>query len=177
MILTNTLASDDYSRKSGKPDFLSFLHWIACIFCTLLTVYCLFYCYLSFTGALQDMRKYGGLGFSYPFQYYLKKNNFSENVNPFLCVTAEFLLYIAQYRRAERKKPFRGSIWYFSVMLVIHAVVWLHANSLSLPDGPPFSSADLPGVRYRRFANMTILPSVIYFILYSLRSRKLRSEK
>ena len=36
----------------------------------MMTVFALFYCGLSVVGAVQDMRKFGGLGFSYSISHY-----------------------------------------------------------------------------------------------------------
>lgn len=173
-MFTNSLVSDDYSRKSGKPDFLSILHRIACVYGTLITVFCLFRCCLSVVNALQDVHKYDHTGTFPYFLYFLDEYQFAEDVCIFLLMTAELLLYVAQYRRAEQRKPLWGSILYFIVMLVLHTAIWLHADSLPSPDWP-YEVTDEAVMHYRFFANVTVSPSIVYFVLYLLRMRKIRS--
>lgn len=160
-----------------EPYFLSISQRIVCALCVIPIVYYLLMCYFSFSGAFDDWHKFKDLGFSYSFQYHLNKNDFLEDFVPFLCAAIEFVMYIVQYHRAEKKKPFSASVWYFSFMLVIHAAIWLHASSLLLPDSPPYDTAYFQAVRYRRFARMTILPSVAYFLMYLLRIWINKSKK
>jgi hypothetical protein len=160
-----------------KPDPLAIVHWIAFMYGALLTLYYLFYCYLSFSGAMQDVRKYGSLGASHPLRYYLEVNNFKINVGFFLCASAEFLLYITQYHRTEEKGRFWKSVLYFSVISALHTGLWFHANSLALPAKPPFEPIYFTAVRYRHFANLTVLPSFMYSVAYCLHMWKLRSKR
>lgn len=177
MIFKKVLVSDNYSKKLRRPDFFTFLHRIVCTLSALLVAYCLFMCILSFGNGLQDMRKLGGLGSSYPLYYYLRKYFFLEHIVLFLWMTAELILYVLQYRCAEHKKSFVKSVGYFSVMLMIHVVIWIYANSLQLPEGPPFSTVEEAKLRYCFFINRTTLPSVAYFILYLFRVQRIKSEK
>ena len=172
-MFTNTFISDNHSKNTGKSDFLSRFHRFVCIFSLILTAFCLLRCIASYEGALQDMRKYEGLGFSYPVQYYLEKNCFLVIVGQFLWVTCEFLLYIVQCRWAHQKKSLWGSLWYFYVMLVFHTATWLHANSIVQGYPPPASTCRLV-LDYRTLANISILPALLYSLSYTLRVHKLR---
>ena len=176
MLFTNMISSDDHP-KNQKPGALSFLHRAACIYGTLFVVFCLLRCYLSVANALQDVYKFEYAG-TFPYLlYYLGEYRFLETVCTFLLVMAELLFYVVQYRRITQGKPLRGGIWYFFVMLVIHTAICLHANSLHLPNFGPSSVAEEAGMYYRFFANVTVSPSIIYFILYLLHVRKLGSKK
>lgn len=177
MMFSNTLLSDDHPKKTGKPHTLFALHRIACVYGTLISVFCLFRCYLSVANALQDVHKFEHTGTFPYFLYFLDEYQFLEAVCTFLLMTVELLLYVSQYRRAEHKKPFRGYFGYFTIILVLHVTIWLHANSLPLPDFGPSSVAEEAGMHYRFFANVTVSPSIVYFILYTLRVRKHESEK
>ena len=160
------------SGTPEKQDLLSILHRTACILFTVLAAWCLLRCCLAVSLSLQDLRKYGGLGFSYPFTYYLKENYFLENVVMFVCVAAELGLYILQCRRAEECIPFRGSIPYFSLLLVIHVGLCLHACSLPRPEFFPSTPAEEAIAHYHYWATLTVAPSITYFILYLLRIRR-----
>lgn len=173
-MLTNTIISDDHSRKNGRLDFVSILHRIACAYSILLMVYCLLHCYLAFTGALQDVHKFEHTGTFPFFLYFLDEHRFLEDVCTFVIVTAEFLLYIALYRCAERNNPFRAGVLYIVGILVIHVVMYLHANSLPIPDYSYHHDARGAALSYRVFANDTVLPPVIYFVMYLLRIWKSR---
>ncbi len=177
MMYSNMQRSDDHHQKAGKPNALFALHRIACVYGTLITVFCLFRCYLSIANALQDIRKFEHTGTFLYFLYFLDKYQFLEAVCTFLLMTVELLLYVSQYRRAEHKEILRGCFWYFFVIIALHIIIWLHAHSLALPDFGPSSVAEEAGMHYRFFANMTVSPSIVYFILYSLRVRKHKSEK
>lgn len=67
-------------------------------------IHALFHCYLSVSGAVQDARKYGGLGFVYPFTHYLEINGFWENVSLFACSILGLILYWWLSRRLRRDK-------------------------------------------------------------------------
>lgn len=122
-----------------------------------------FYCGLSFAGALQDMRKFSGLGFSYPFGYYLKENNFLYGLLPFFCVTAEFAVYLALRKRRS---------WLVLAMWVLHGGMWVHAMILSVPAGNGYNSAG----HYLRFAELTLLPTVGYFVSCFLQVKEYRRK-
>ena len=117
----------------------------------------LFYCSLSLVGAIEDMRKFGGLGFSQPFCYYLKENDFGAALWPLLCVMAEFILYVNQ-----RKSRL------FAALFGLHAGLWLHAMILSVPAGIGYN----PAGYYLRFAWMTLLPAAAYFASSFLRAKE-----
>lgn len=125
----------------------------------MMMVLALCYCGLSVGGALQDMRKFGGLGFSYPFAYYLKENDFGYSLWPLLWVTAEFVLY--RIRRQIRTRL-------FAVLLALHAGLWIHAMVLSAAAENGYN----PAGYYLRFAWMTLLPAAVYFVSNFLETRK-----
>lgn len=174
MAFTKKFAWDERSGSSGKSDLLATFHLIGCGLCTLLCAYLLVLCCISFSGALHDLQKYEYAG---SFLHFLGENDFWEFLCVFLLMVAEFRIYVVQCRRAEEQVSFLGSILYFSVLLLFHGIVLLHANSLSLPDVPPYTAADSAGFLYRSFAILTILPSVLYWVLYLLRVWKSRSVR
>lgn len=165
----------DHSTECEKPDCLYFLHRVACTICAVVAAFCLLRCLLSFSCALDDARKHGVLGIAYPLWYYLGVNDFPETVGLFLCVVAELMMYITLCRREDQYIPFRGSIGYFAIALVIHAAMCLHVNALLLPSESPVTPADMAAIHYRRFANTTMLPSAVYFVMYLWRTWRLRS--
>lgn len=142
-------------------------HRIACGLGLMTTVFALFYCGLSVAGAVQDMRKFGGLGFSYSISHYLKENDFQHGLWLFACVVAEFVLYAVQSRRRERRKR-----WLFWILLVLHAGMWVHATVLSAAAGLGYN----PAGYYLRFSEMTVLPAAAYFVSYSLQTRELQTD-
>ena len=115
----------------------------------LMMVLAVLYCGLSLAGAVQDMRKFSGLGFSLPLGHYLTENDFWYSLWPLLWVTAEFVLYLTLKKR-----------WLFVVLFGLHAGLWILAVILSLPVGFGYN----PAGYYLRFAWMTLLPSAAYFI-------------
>ena len=134
-------------------------HRIACGTGLLMMALALFYCGLSVAGTVQDMRKFGGLGFSYTFVHYLKENDFGHSLWLLLWVMAEVVLYVS--RRPQRT-------WLFAAMLVLHTGLWIHAMVLSVPAGVGYN----PAGYYLRFAWMTLLPAVAYFVSNFLRTRE-----
>lgn len=163
------------NSKLHNAQILRKLHIAACIFGALLSVYCLLSCIAVLYAALHEWSKYRDLGFSYTFHYHLNNNGFYREVILLFGVAIEWLHYFLQYHRAHEKKKTAGSVWIFSILLVVHIAVWLNARSLPLPDLPSWELAELPVVLYRRFSNMTILPSIFYFTVYFLRTRNLDS--
>lgn len=171
-MLTNVRPSDKNPEKSREPDLLIRLHNSACILCTLHAARCLLMCILTALNAWQDVCKFEGIRASRPFHYYLTDNNFGEYMGIFLWVSAELILYIALCRRAEQKKSSWGSIVYFLCMLVFHIIVWLKAHYL-IPGYPLQFPNEDELVFFYRFAEVTILPAVVYFALYLFRVHKL----
>lgn len=176
-MLIGALASYDNTSRSRKLEGLSFLHRFACVYGALLTAFCLFRCFLSIGNAFQDIHKFEHTGSFTYFLYYLDEYQFIETVCTFLLTLGELLLYIAQCRQIIRKESYQWGIWWFMGMFVLHAIIWIHANSLPLPDFGPSTVAEEAGMRYRFFANVTVSPPVIYFILYLLRVHKLKLER
>ena len=105
------------------------------------------------------------------------ENMFIETVRMFLPVFLEFLAYYILCRKSKKSKSFFSCILYFSVMLVLHTVIWLHARSLDFPKFPPYITAD--GVRfdYYIYAITSIWTSATYLIMYLLRTWKHRSKQ
>ena len=168
----NTHISNNPFRNAPKNDLLSILHRVVCFCCVLITAYYLLMCIFSVTGAIDDKQKYGGLGFSYSFGQYLVDNAFPKSICMFLPIACEFLLYVVLYCRAKRMKHPQISTLYLSVMFVIHVIIWLHANSLEIPDSPPFISSDGFGLDYCFFATITAVQSAVYLILFIMLAHK-----
>ena len=177
MMLINMSSSDDRLDKPRKLKFCSILHRIAGIYGTLVIICLLFRCGLSVLNALQDVNKYEHTAtFSY-FLHFLGEYDFSENLCILLLVIAEFLLYFTQYHPAKKKELFHGSVWYFAATLVLHIIIWLHANSLPMPDSWPYTVVEEAALNYRFFANVTVSPTIVYFVSYLCRMYTLRSAK
>ena len=65
------------------------------------------------------------------------------------------------------KNHSRGSILYFAAMLMLHTAIWLHVN-LIVQGYPAESSVSAMEVYYRTYANMSLLPAIVYFAVYLL---------
>lgn len=152
----------DHPAEYGVPGWLRMSHRLVCTLCGLVAVFCLLGCIVSLNFALADAHKFKGLGFNHPFHYYLIDNQFPEDVVMCLLVFAEFLHYIRQYRKAVEFMPVRGMIWCFIGMLVLHGIIWWHANFIV------DRSASTWAHYYCNYANISLLPSVAYCIVYSL---------
>ena len=177
MIPINTLGSDDRLEKTRKLKFSSVLHRIACIYGALIAAFLLFMCVLSVLNAEQDIHKYEHTGtFSY-FLYFLNEYEFTEHLCMFLLAIAELLFYFAQCHPIKKKGSSRGSVWYLGAILVLHIIIWLHANSLPIPDTSPYTEVEEAALTYRFFANVTVSPTVGYFVSYLSRMYMVRSTR
>lgn len=172
MLSTSFFDSDDLFTDSKKRDIISGFHNIVCILSVVLAAWYFLGCILTFSGALDDMYKFGGLGFSYPFYYYLSDNGFWKNAAIFMTVAVEFLLYHRKYRLSEPEK-LRRSVWYFSIMLAFHMLIWVHANTTI--QGYP--SSCIVKAHYHIYANITLLPAITYFTVFLLRAWNLHSKE
>lgn len=168
------LSRKEYS-KSQKLELLRKLHMIAWLFGALLSLYCLLRCIAALDGAMKDFSKFRDLGFSRTFHCHLQNNGFYREIVPLLGVGLEWFHFSLQFYRADKYNQKASSIWIFSFLLIVHITMWLNSRVLPLPDLPAWELVDFPVVQYRRFANMTILPSIIYFMLYLLRIRSVDS--
>ena len=163
------------NTKKKKIDFASRFYRLVSISALLLIVYCILMCILSFVGAIQDYEKFRALGRTKSFYSYLEDNGLWYNFAQFILVTVEFALYRLTNRRLEHRTPVKGSLWYYSAMLVIHAVAWLHANSLV--QGYPFALEVGEFVLwYRAIADTCLWPVIGYCISYAMRFRKYKSD-
>ena len=162
------------ARETEERGFLFVLHRIVCILGCVLLIYLLFRCYLAVSSALQDVRKFEHEN-SFPFfLYYLDREGFLSEVIVLLIMATEFFLYIHLSSRIDCQPSLRRSILYFVIVLMVHTAVYLHANTLILPNCPPYTAVDDVGLSYRFFANLMILPSALYFVMYLLRLWKCR---
>lgn len=137
------------------------LHRIACVVGTLVTAYCLLRVGLTFATANDDFQKYGGLGSPNPLEYYWKENGLAESIITFLLVFFEFLMYlhICRCRNAD------GILWrkrYILAMLAIHAALQITGHFLWAYHAFPDRTAEKVILYIRGFANVSILPSVLY---------------
>lgn len=174
MMLMNALGSNDHSSKS--TNILSMLHRWVCIFGTLVTICCLFRCFLSIANALQDVDKFEHTGTFQYFLFFLDQYYFPGAVCTFSLMMAELLLYITQYRRAEEDVHHWGKILYFALILAFHIVVWLQAKSIPAPAWP-YEETDEVVMQYLLFGNMTVFPPIAYCIMYILNVRKVRKMR
>ncbi len=160
----------------NKSAILKILHRITCVLGTLLAAYGLLICVFTVLDALDDLRVYKALGFSYTLRYFLRKEHFAGCVVFFLMVTGEIVLYILLCRRAEEKRLIPWGLWYLGTMLAIHAAAWINYHSLQIPI-PYLPDPDETEWLYNTFINFTILPSIAYFTLYLMRVRKRRPRE
>lgn len=157
--------ANDNMENSKKHDIAFLLHCACCVLILLLIAQCIVKCVGTVIGAFSDMRIFKDLGFTHFFDYYLVNNAFPVMTVVFLCITIEFLLYLWFYRQIEKKRFLTISVVYFTSMMILHAAIWLHSKSLQTPMFPPFDTAEQVYFHYRYFANTTIMPAAIYFIL------------
>ena len=172
MLFLGFLDPDDYFSKSR---ILSILHRIVCILSGMLVIWYFLLCIFSVKGALDDMNKFGGLGFSYPLQHYLALNGFWESVILLVTVTAEFLLYILQDGLTARSKARGGSIWYFVIVLALYFGIWmyLHLIAQGCIAGSSFGSILY---RYRIYIYESLVFNCAYLVLYYFRIYKQRKQ-
>lgn len=162
-------------HKSQMLELIRKLHMFAWFVGALLSAYCLLRCVAALDGTLNDFWKFRDLGSSKTFHHHLQNNGFYREVIPFLGVCFEWLHYSAHYCRVDKNNIMASKFWIFVILLILHIVVWLHARVLPLPSLPAWEFVESPVVQYRRFANMTILPSIFYFTVYFLRTRNVDS--
>ena len=170
MIVYPMIQKDDSKKSQRNP--LIRVHRLACVIVILLIAYFLLGCIVSFCDALQEMNKFRDLGSSNSIRFYLASNAFGETVAVLLLITIEFLLYIMHCRRVAQERMVKGGMWYFSVLLMLHMMICIHANLL-------VQSCTLPSqtiMYYRAYANISTLPSAVYCILYYLHLRKSKYE-
>lgn len=171
-MLTTNFASEDHPKDSIRRDAVSGLHLVACVFSMLIIIYYMLMCIASFFGALDDMRKFGGLGFSYPIQHYLNINSFGKSIARFLAVIGEFLLYIILYRRIKKVKLHWIGMWCMAAMLLLHTAMCIYAIALDMPKSPPYIAENGVGRDFCVFAYLTGIQAIVYFILYLSRVQK-----
>ena len=174
-MLTTIRISDEQPRRNRRLDMLFRVHRIVCILSVLLIALCSLRCVASYTCALQDMKKFTGLGFSYSLLYYLKENSFLVTVGQFLLILSEFIFYIRLYMRAEVNKAFRYSLTSLYIIMALHIAAWFHANSIVQGYPPPVLTSEW-AIHYRTTTNITILPTIAYSVLYSFRVLNLRKK-
>ena len=174
-MLTNVLISDEQPKRNCRSGMLSWFHWFICMVSVLLIALCLLRCIASYTDAVQDMKKFTGLGFPYFLLYYLKENSFLVTVGQFLLILSEFIIYILLYMRAKESKSVHYGLIALYVIMVLHIAAWLHANSLVQGYPPPVLSSEW-AIHYRTTTNISILPTIAYSVLYSFRVLNLRRK-
>lgn len=147
----------DYFKH--KLNYSSLAHRLCCLFSGLVMLLSLLMCALSFKGAMDELRKYGGLGAPYSLGYYLTENGFPQDVLGFLLLIPEFVLYgILHHRAAELRRPDRF-FWYFGAAVLLHGALMMY-----IVVGP---------LGYNIFACITLLQAVGYLVAYLLRIRQL----
>lgn len=175
MTQRDSLSSKDHRNEPGSFGIGDFLYLCACIFGPLLTVFWGTQAILSVANALQDNNKYEHAGTFAYFLYYLDENRFTDDICIFILVAAEMLIYIALYRRAEKGITHWGSICYLFIMMVLHVIVWVHANIIPSPELHYDETTE--AVReYIFVAKMTVLPAVLYAVSYILCVRKAKLQ-
>ena len=164
-------ANNDH-KKARFPSIVGFFRWSALAICWLEVAYSLLRCYWGFSSSLDDMRKFSGLGFDYPFTHYLMENDILEAVFTALHSVMLLVIFMVYYRKAKKNIIPRSGLWYFWIMIVFQTVLCVLTNVQC-----DFAPANLAGVWLYLwcFVNLTMLPAVIYFVLYILRVRKVKA--
>lgn len=167
---------------SKKLTILGILHWIACTLGTLVTAYCLLRIVLTVKLSFDEVRYYSNLGRPYPLGYYLKEIGLAESIFTFLGVFAEFLLYLLLCHRAKKVRLLPWGTQYYRVMLVIHVVMFVLTSLISsliwMPYRFPIRSAlEKATLNLSAFADLSVLPAVLYSIAYRKRVRKYTSKQ
>ena len=157
-----------YSSGMIKCRLSSILHRITLLLGFLIAVYYLFMCVFSIRGALNDMRKFEGLGFSYSFWSYLCNNRFIDNIWKFALITFEYVLYTVLYHRISRKQYIQISVAYFVVMLVYHLILLLSVNYSVLPIIPPYIAENGFSLSDGIFLGIAAIQAVMYAVTFCL---------
>ena len=164
----NNMFMDDPTEKK-KHRLFSRIHLYTCIWCAMVTAYYLLLLVAVILDSLHDLDKYGGLGFSHTYLFYLEQNHFFTHLILFLCTAAEFILYLIFSLRTNDKKGNLRRRHYFLIMLIVHVVLWLYITCLQLPDPSSLQAFDETMYIYRSYAHTSVLPSILYFSLYHFR--------
>lgn len=173
-MLTKLLRFGKDGKNNKISENLFVPHVVAWEFGLLVIVFCQFMCDLSWGCARQDVCKYEDKRSFLHFLYFLGEYDFWYELRILLLVVSEWVIYMRLYRRARKNPKHRGEIVYYSVVTLLHIGACLHANLLPIPE-----DAALASIRggYCHAANRTVLPSVLYCIVYFWHLYRLRKEK
>lgn len=152
-----------------KSELLRKFHMAAWVFGGLLCTYWLLRCCAGVSSAWDDFKKFRDLGFSYTFQYHLQRECVDRDAIVFALTGAQWLHYVLQYRRAEQRKKSTGAAWVFCLLLAVHIAMWLYGKTLPYPQAHPFEEAVMAAVYFRRVADRSVLPPLMYCVSYLLR--------
>ena len=173
----NPFKSNPVRCRSAKRIVSGVTHWIAVVCCALLLLWFFLMCCGAFSGALDDFEKFNDLGFSYSLGYHLAKNSFCEQVALFVCLGLELTFYFILHCQSKKNQAARSSIWYFSIVLLVHIFLVVFANSPDLPNMPPYTSADLHARSFHTFASITVFPAFLFFLSYILQAKLRKAEE
>ena len=137
------------------------LHKIICVLSVLLIAILILQFILSYANAVQDLQKYGALGSPRTLFSYLSEYYFLEHMILSLWILADWILYMINYR----KRNSRAALL-LSLSLVLHVILWFHANFAPIPEGPMYNHIVQSCHRYRVFINLTTWPSLCYWGLH-----------
>lgn len=157
-----------FSPGMIKCGLSSILHRITLILGFLIAMHYLCMCVFSIRGALNDMRKFESLGFTYSFWSYLCRNRFVENIWKFVLIGFEYVLYIVMYRNISLKQYIRISVVYFAGMLVAHLILLLSADYSTLPITPPYIAENGFSLSDGVFLAITAIQATMHTIAFSL---------
>ena len=165
---------DSENNSTSQNIFIP--HVVGLEYGILVIALCLFCCYMSWGSALDDTFKFDHTHTFHHFLYNFREHHGLEYFFILLLAVAEWVIYMLLYRRAKRRGKYWGSILYFTVLMILHVGICLHANSLTVPNPVPDAAIEL-GLVYCSFANITVSPSVVYCAVYCWHIMKLESKK
>ena len=170
---SNIRHSTPYLKKKAFSCFLKVTFAFAVVN---ILYYCLM-CSFSVFDAVDDYKKYSGLGVAYPISHYLRKNEFDKYMGKALLVTCEFSVFCLFRLRSNNINVLRAFVYCFTLMLVCHFSLWLYMCSLEFPESPPFVSQNgLTRLDYV-FSLHTFVQSLLYFLSAVIGVRNVKRTK
>jgi len=156
-------ASINSNLTHGKNSF----SWVVKVTITLAILSLLYYFLIleaSIMGAVDDYKKFSGLGFSYPISHYLSKNEFPKSICMALLVACEFFVFLIFYIKSRNKKLTVCNVCYFTSVLVLHFILWIFMCSVEIPDSPPFIAENGLDLSHYIFSLVTFLQALLYLL-------------
>ena len=140
---------------------------IICVLSALLVTFLMLQFILSYANAVQDLQKYGALGSPRTLFSYLSEYFFLEHLILFLWISADWILYMI----IDQKANSRAALL-LSLSLLLHIILWFHANFTPSPEGPMYNHMVQSWHRYRIFISLTTWPTICYCGIHWFRTHR-----